>query len=277
MTLDAQKLKRYLLGDLPPQDIEEIDLKIISESDFEDELALAESDLIEEFLEGQLSESETNLFYKNFLVNDERNHALSEISLLKEYSKNSQTSPVLPVEGVTFGSYIRGLLKGLRPRYVIPAAIAALLIAFGIYWNVASFWGLTEIETEYVEMNTKDLGNLDEYTTRLAINLAPGVFRDGQSPGSKVRFAGITNPILFRLALPHKSIPAGRKFRIKVLRDQKVIFTQTRVAAYQNRSGHEIRFFLPSSIFGPGGYQLLLEDPTEVSSSSGVLYEFTFE
>lgn len=52
-------------------------------------LFFVESELVEDYLEGSLSDEESELFRTNYLVTDERRDLLNEVRLLKRFSSGS--------------------------------------------------------------------------------------------------------------------------------------------------------------------------------------------
>src|SRR5437763_2043708 len=97
---ESAKLKQYLLGNLSQEAAAEIDLRIIEDDALTEHLALAESDLIEDYLEGSLSTEELALFNSNFLTSADRKQQLGEISLLKRYARD-QAGSVAPAGGTS--------------------------------------------------------------------------------------------------------------------------------------------------------------------------------
>lgn len=57
-----------------------------SNGDASEAVFLAESELIEEYLEGSMAQEDKSLFESNFLITDERREMYQEIRLLKQYS-----------------------------------------------------------------------------------------------------------------------------------------------------------------------------------------------
>lgn len=78
--INIANLKQYLLGNLPPQEAEAIDLQIISDESSEEKLLWAESELMEDYLDETLSPTDVELFKENFLVS--RNAALNSDKFL---------------------------------------------------------------------------------------------------------------------------------------------------------------------------------------------------
>lgn len=87
METNNKKLKQYFLEQLPPQEVEEIELQIISDADFSAELETAETELMEDYLENSLNAEETKLFETNYLITEERNKKLQFLKSLKQYAQ----------------------------------------------------------------------------------------------------------------------------------------------------------------------------------------------
>ena len=87
MQVTNSQLKKYLLGSSDAASGEEIGVQIITDESFEEQLLIAENDLIEDFLDKNLSSEEEKLFYENFLISQERKNQLEEISFFRQYAK----------------------------------------------------------------------------------------------------------------------------------------------------------------------------------------------
>ena len=99
--MDNQKLKfrAYFLGQLTDDESAAVELNIISDASLEDKLHLAESELIEDYLEEMLAPDEKDLFDKNFLRSPERQKRLDFLRLLKNHAKEvSQTKEIGSLE-----------------------------------------------------------------------------------------------------------------------------------------------------------------------------------
>ena len=142
------KLKQYLLGALSEPESEAVNLRIISDEAFAEELFLAENDLIEDYLEGSLSNAEVQLFRTNFLTSPERKQQLSLTRDLRRFA--AQAAPIPEVKHNLFD---------WRPIFSIQwlrfAALATIVIAavFGV-WRFAIYQsdtdkGLAELRKAY--------------------------------------------------------------------------------------------------------------------------------
>ena len=92
-------------------------------------LFFKESELIEDYIEGSLSEAESSLFKKNFLVTDERQELLNEIRLLKRFSSDSWK---FNAESVELG-------KGRGPSRILMLGLALIILAALVFLAVRFF------------------------------------------------------------------------------------------------------------------------------------------
>src|SRR5687767_981172 len=83
MQIDDQQIRKYLLGSIPEHEDDEISLRVIADKDFTERLDHAENELVEDYLDGLLSDNDGRLFRENFLTSPERHKLLQEIMLLR--------------------------------------------------------------------------------------------------------------------------------------------------------------------------------------------------
>src|SRR5215203_5458377 len=119
MALETATIRRYLLGDANEAQHEEFVMNI-SEEDFEQDIAIAENELIEDYLEGALPAEERELFEKHYLSSDEHRDLVNELALLKRYSSG-------PAELYLTGE-VRAPAEGLSQYRQLAAAAAIVLV-----------------------------------------------------------------------------------------------------------------------------------------------------
>ena len=250
------KLKGYLLGKLSDAEIEVIDLRVISDERFSEELSLAESELIEDHLEGAFSDDDARLFYSTFLVSPDRRELMREISLLRNYAlrPDVQQKQIHPQDASSWS--IIGLLKGYLRPLALGTAIVVLLVV-GLLWSGYLGGSGSALEKQYAELNRRDLSNTNESSGFSSVSLSAGSFRDG-NPSSKQNAEQLTETVMFRLIFPSK-LADGSAFKAKVSRGSASVFTIDAAKVYQNSSGQDVRLLLPKSILQKGEYQIKLE------------------
>ena len=274
---NISNFKQYLLGNLPPEESEAIDLQIISDESLEDELYWAESELMEDYLDETLSPSERELFGRNFLVSSERKAHLKQISLMRNYARNAAVKgtpgKVCRKEPVTFFEKLKNFFSlNLRPATAAFAVVFVGLFVIGIFYYTAD--NQTVSEREFAELNRRDLSSSDEFKNIYAVNLMSGNFRDSSGAMNKVQLDKVGGKVLFRLALP-VAAKAADTFKIELVKDQKVVFTQTELRFYNNPNGQELRLFLPASSLNKGEYQIKVAQ--ETAKDSIFTYNFAVE
>lgn len=258
MKYSSEKLKNYLLGNLPETEIKEIELRIISDEISEENLLLAENDLMEDFLENSLSHEEIELFGKNFLISETRKQQISEIYLLKNYARNKNAAKNIKSADENSGSF-RNLI--LSSKFFPLRAAFALIIVCVFVWLFAYMFmkkpggeNFSAIEQEYTKFNQTDLSDTGKFKNFSVISLVSGTFRsDGES--NKLSKQNLTGKVLIRLALPN-GIESAKNLSVKFLNDGKSVFTQSIDRVYQNPHGAEVRLFVPSEILQIGVYEI---------------------
>src|SRR5262245_17439887 len=84
-------LRRYFLGTLDPAVREDIEKRLCSENDsFWEQMCLAEDDLVDAYVTGQLDADERRRFDECFLVTEERRDKLMFARALTAYAANAQ-------------------------------------------------------------------------------------------------------------------------------------------------------------------------------------------
>jgi CHAT domain-containing protein len=73
---DDTTIRDYLLGRLTPEDREEFARRFFTDEELFEQLQAGEEDLIDDFLSGNLSQDEVDLFHRNFLDGSKRKRAL---------------------------------------------------------------------------------------------------------------------------------------------------------------------------------------------------------
>jgi hypothetical protein len=258
---ENDSLKQFLLGNSPDEAAEEIGVRIIGEPEFAEEMSFAEESLVEDFLDDDLTAGEKELFYANFLTTPRRVELLKETATLRNYARNQlkkdSESFQEKKKPASFLENLRGFLSlNLRPI----AAVFLVLILVSVAWRVFFYRGetLTPLEKEYAALNAKDLSNAPEVTGLSNKSLLAGTFRDADST-AKLSAAGLTEKVLFRLALPPET-PREELFTLELVKGGQIVFRQEALKVYQNTGGQELKVILPRGVLSKGIYQLKLNN-----------------
>ncbi len=269
------QLKNYLLGNLDAPADEEIGVLILADDSLEEKLMIAENELIEDFLDKNLSPEEEKLFLRNFLICDDRQKQVSEINLFRQFSKkNIQTEDSAGQQNEsseTFFERVKNLYR-LNIRLAVPVLAALILAAGGLYFFYATE-NLSPLESDFAALNQQDFTDSSQFSRFSNVSLIAGTFRDSDT-GNKLKAENLSDKIFFRLALPFNNSETGL-LKAEVLKDQKTVFRQPDIRVYKNQNGQEIRLFLPKEILSKGQYRIRVVNAK--NESSAMTYNFAVE
>jgi hypothetical protein len=264
------KLKQFLLGSQSEEEAEETGVRILADRGYAEKLSAVEEELIEDYLDDELTAEEKELFYKNFLTTPARVESFEETALLRNYARRhlTTTSESAPEEKKSEG-FLEGLTRFLSFNLRPIAAVLIILVLVGIGWRsfIYEGGGLTQTEKEYAALNSKDLSSAPEIANLSSKSLITGTFRDTDA-ASKLNAANLTENVLFRLALPPETTRESL-FNLELIRSGQTVFKQTNLRVYQNSGGQELKVILPKSVLSKGVYQIKL--------SNGAIYGFAVE
>ncbi len=261
MNEKAKKNRQYLLGNLSEDKAEKIDLQIISDENSVDELTKAEDDLMEEFLDGELSAAELELFKQNFLISEERTDRLKQIALLRTYAQKKVDQNALKAENAVepegfFRKIITVFALNQRPSTAIFGGLIIVLTGI-LLWqsfiqnpaNQAGSW-----QSEIIALNRQDLSNLEDYKDLTNLSLAAGTMRDSGG-ANNLSGENLTGNVLIRLAVP-SDLAQENVFNAKITANEKDVMTIDKIRIYDNKSGKEFRLLLPKSLLEKGEYKI---------------------
>src|SRR5207248_11272423 len=69
-------IKKYLLGQLAGEDLAEIEQRVLTDDESHEEVQIMEDELVDEYVNSELSADERRLFEKNFLADPESRNKL---------------------------------------------------------------------------------------------------------------------------------------------------------------------------------------------------------
>jgi len=261
MEFDDTALRRYLLGDLSEETAEEISVQLMSDEKLEECLELTEQGLFEDYLDDELSVSESELFHKNFLISDERISQLRFVRLLREHSSN--TVATLAVEqpvprSLSFVERLTALIKtNVRPL-TAAVALITVVVLIGLGWRFLSSppnLDRASIDNYLTKINSKDLTDISVALNDTSLfSLSPGSLRSG-STNNRFSHSQLKGHALFRLALP-ASPDSKTNYRVQLSSKGKELFSPLLLPTYSNPNGSEIRLIVPASLLPSGDYEI---------------------
>lgn len=252
MPIDDRQIRDYLLGSLAESDEEEISLHVIADEDFSERLDQAEHELVEDHLDGLLSEREQKLFRENFLTSPARRALIQEVDLLR-----SGLHKISPIQASAAGRVQKAPKQKLfsffsRPVLAGFGLLIALAAAFTVWFSFLRD-PRTPLEVEYAYLNRHDLGDPAKTATLYTISIIPANFRDNASTASHPA-SKLTGSVVLRLALLDPE-PEGAERQVSLERSGKRIFKVT-ARVFRNAFGSELRAMVPKEVLAPGNYEI---------------------
>lgn len=168
-SLSEELIDRYLLGDLPEERQAEVETRAFQDREYMQRILAAESDLIDEYVRGGLSDSERRLFQSRFLASAERRQKVEFAKALStvisvEAAEGVQSHAVATRPRPGLWTTFKAFLRGLNPAMSFSLAAAALLFMIGISWVVIETARLrrqvAELRTEQ-QAGERDRQNLE--------------------------------------------------------------------------------------------------------------------
>src|SRR6266496_1079109 len=141
-------IKKYLLGQLVGADLAEIERRVLTDDEFYEEVQIMEDELVDEYVNAELSADERRLFEKNFLADPESRNKLRlgraldrhlSAQPLRVESKSSER-PLLPWTASLFSSPLR----------IAAFALIIAAVAFGV-WRI--FIRQSEVDKGLLALN----------------------------------------------------------------------------------------------------------------------------
>ncbi len=202
-------IRMYLLGSLEEEEREQLEERVMADADFRDKVLLVEENLIEDYTEGALDETERRLFRKMFQANPQRRIEVGIVAGLQQQAATSWWTRLFgtsrdlgkshratpgPVGTSAFDS-----LSVFRKPAIAFALVLAVAIAFFVVQRLLRSSQtpplLTEaqqnhdlIERELARLNT---GRESQALPSVAATLSPGLSR-GDDTQRPIEFPKIT-------------------------------------------------------------------------------------
>ena len=130
---ERNALRRYLLGQLSPSEQQSVELRLLSEEDFCEELEFVEDELLDDYFLNELSAKERHGFQETFLAHPERKRKLESSQALKRYLDASPR--VKTKSSGRLESLRRWLSQSFfsRPTLGVVSLLLTVVVGFGIW------------------------------------------------------------------------------------------------------------------------------------------------
>jgi len=162
-----KSIRRYLLGELSEQELEQVEQLVMSDDRVYEELLFAEDDLIDKYVSGTLSEEERTKFKKRFLVVPELRQSLGFASSLRKHAL--ETAPqVVAEEPVTPPPALFDRLKRFFVQPVFAVSFATVLLAV-LALNAWLFRQNSQLKRKVEQLEAQTTAGADDLEKRLEL------------------------------------------------------------------------------------------------------------
>lgn len=269
-------LRRYLLRDLADSEEEQIECNLLTDKDFSRHLAIAQDDLIDDFVASRLTKHEIKRFRKHFLTTPERVQKVNFATALKKYVANQIPPPKVSIFEKLLVFFHTNALKTAFSMAVLLIVSASLLIVFRKDWLQI---GQNQLQQEFVRINRaqeSDHRSLLELKRSSANTLAM-ILRDNLvREDANSREVGLTGGVTqVRLLLEVTSGSHDRYSAVLQKANGENLASVEGLKARNDDGAEFVIVIVPAGFLARGDYQLrLLGIDSEGRSSDLGLYPF---
>lgn len=271
---------RYLLGELSEDEQAELEERYVDDPRIFDEIARAESDLVDDYVRGKLAPEARERFERVYLAHSRRRDRLKFVEALLTRLDRAETAIVAAPSAGIESAWRTWLDRMLRPRPAFGFAFAILLIASGVWLALEARRTRQEaVQREAARTNQErrdreaearasaEKAGASQAATRrpptvvvLALNAGAGARAvEPSSPTPLVIFAGISE-VRLQLSLPPLDYPSYRVILRSV--GGAEIFRRGDLRAAAAGPTVVITLDVPASAFESSDYTLTLQGAT---------------
>jgi cell division protein FtsL len=291
----SSELIRYLLRELPEDQVEEIEQRYFTNEDSFDELRRVEAELIDSYVAGELESNQKKKFEQLYLTMPEGRSRVEFAEAL--HVKASQ----LPKPATSFSGF---------KKWSVVQVLAAVLALFAIagawmIWelihlrseNQSAQKKIQQLQKQSDDLQKQSAARIQELTkqldsARMVEDVQPPEPIQGAKPPQPVYFAVLMNPGVARGSSGMQTISVDRginfvRFELKLDRDPfpayrvslqtadgEELWNLGMLKAMTTRSGKTVKFDLPSSRLDQRDYVLLLQGRSGAKFENVSAYPF---
>jgi hypothetical protein len=267
VTHDEVKIRRFLLGDLEEAEREGLEELFLTDLTFRDQVLMVESELIDEYLGGELDQNDANKFRQVFVVPEQlrklriarsvRNYAQSELA---------RDVPVFDLTPVPTPTLAPETARRNKAYIYLAIAAALIVIAVGSIWLIrrAQFGQRTAQENNRRSEVEKQLAAANAAATGSIESPEPGVIPlmlasvSTRRPGPRPTLALNSGADAFDLWLvPTTQYQTYNASLTRV--DTHDRFDVFGLRLQSEKEAKLIRLRLPAKLFTPGLYEMELK------------------
>jgi hypothetical protein len=163
-----EPIRRYLLGELTPEEREQVEVRQLTDDEFHEQVGLVEDELIDEYLYGELSEDDRRKLGAMLHSGPVQQRKLELAEDLRAYATGTRPAPVEPVQVKTGEgkSWWRTLLDSLRFRSPVLAFALALALLLSVLGGGMMFFKARQLEARLARLEGAGQPGADEQELR---------------------------------------------------------------------------------------------------------------
>jgi anti-sigma factor RsiW len=237
------EIRDYLLGRISGEEQSRVEERLITDSAYFERVELAEDDLIEEYVRGELSASEREGFENHFLCTPERQQRVGMARTLRGVLSEEPEPLALP--------------QPVRwPKTAWLALAATLLVSIGTIAYLLLH--VANVRETAANREREWQQRLSEPAPVSFLLLPDVVMRGTESKESSLLLPAMHQPVQLDLALdPDTEVPAGSRILLRTV-DGVQVWHETNVSVTGAPPRRTIQLTLPAGVLVPGRYRLTL-------------------
>ncbi len=265
-------LREFLLGKVAGEEQERIENLFLTDSQTRERVLAIEQELIDDYLEDDLTEEEKEMFLSRYAQTDEQRRKLRITKSITDWAAAESLAPQVVAPTVSMWSRLHARLR-LKPLWVVPIAVTILIvIVLAIVWlnSQRERRQHLAIEQELAQLNSparlrevpQDMSSyeLKSFTHRNAER------QPELKPEAHIR--------IVELRLPWVQKERYSSYQAEVRRGDGTPFTIRNLSA-QNELGNFIRLRLPTHMLSRGSYRIQMSGIAD-DGTPGLTQEYNF-
>jgi hypothetical protein len=272
------RLRRYLLGELDDQMMDQVEIRLLRDKNYADLLLMTEDNLIDDYVFEGLSESELESFKSKFLVNDERRNKIMIARAMEVYvDERSGNQP--DREPARLSQLWHNSVPFLQHHKLAVAFSVLIIVLLAIFVplllsSLAPDGGRSPLQARRadIERRITELNRKNTAAQQLVqVFLQPLVLREG-SEIRKLVTTNETRPININLQLPSGNRHQNYRAVVQTVEGTE-LFAIADLKAGEGAESSIVAFKLTADVLPQGDYQIkLLADSSENITSEVARY-----
>lgn len=235
-------MREFLLGTLDGDYKSQFEERILTEPGVYEELLVAEEELIDQYLAGELSALERQQFESHFLITAERQKNLRFGKLLQQYATAHIEPPPIPVHHIPIDRSFSLLPTPLR-RWPVLAVLAVVAACAGIIL----VRGLVNKRAACVIQQTNSFV--------VTVTLLPGSSGSESSTSKQVIVSPKGAKVKLELELKNSTF---RNYKSELFRENESLQVSDELKIEAKGEQHVVPFTVTGEMLSPGDYQVKL-------------------